>query len=537
MELNRHIIYWKLSYFNNKTDTAAISAANEVHNADNILAAFTNTTLAKCNMASLTEKQIDENHLSKYKFLLISTKDDISHTPSVEDMKIINTLSQPLLGGLDDRYDDLIDQVKAKPVFDSAGKSFDPVKQISTIKRNKDAALRENGTKVFLHAFNQHDEVFAATLIDIAREENALAKLYGYTDAPAEMYDQHLQLSEASVKQLLDEFALHADILQNYQQMQAQEIKHITGIQQVHSWDMAVPLGYAPEPQDMATASKNILRALSPLGDNYVNHFAYLLNPANGEMDITGGPNRVTEYTGVGYPGMPSTLYMQGFSGELSSMKTLIHEGGHAIHRQLMSDNHIVPSYSSGPNFLFESFAIFNSLLLFDELKDQSNTNSAKAYYIKQFTDLLATELFTSAEEGTFEQKIYDGVAAGSVNNQDDIDSLYAGVMNKYDLFFKNEPERHAEWINKRLMYDDPIYNINYLYAMLVSCKLYELVHLDPKNFAIHYNALLRNGFDASADDLLKKFMGFGLGRKDLIDGALHLMQAKIEELKTLYGK
>jgi len=384
VELKRHKIYWQLTYFNNKIDTTANSTKNKIEDAASVLETYLNATLIKCKLAAVTEEQIKKNQLNRYRYLLAQVKKDAIHTPSVGDVKIINTLSQTLLGGLDDRYNDVIDHIKALPVMDSAGKAFDPIREISLIKRNKDPDLRERGTKANLSAYDAHEEVFAATLIDIAREENATAKLYGYTNAPAEMYDARLQLSEADVKQLLNEFSSHAAVLQKYQQIQAQEIKQITGSQQVHSWDLAVPLGFLPEPQDMATAAKNILQALLPLGLEYVNHFSYLLNPANGEMNLTGSAKRVTEYTGLGYPGVPSTLYMRGFTGDISSMKTLIHEGGHVIHRQLMSDNHIVPTYSLGPSFLFESYAIFNSLLLFDELKKQSNTNTARAYYTKQ---------------------------------------------------------------------------------------------------------------------------------------------------------
>jgi oligoendopeptidase F len=537
VELERHSVYWTLKYYQNKKDTAALSNQNILGNCFAELKAYVNKAILQSGLASLTDRQLKALKLSRYKHLLLINKETAAHTPSVQDLKIINKIGDPVVDGLDDRYNLLMDQIKAKSVISSDGKIFDPITELADIKRNKDVKLRMDGAKSFLNAYDEHEEVFAATLIDIARQENAIAKLYGYSNAPARMYDHHLQLGEADVKDMLDELALHADILQNYQRVQIKQIEQSTGLHQTHSWDMSLPLGYVPEPQDFLTAKKNILQALSPLGADYTNHFAFLLDPTHGELDITGGPNRVTEYTSRGYPGIPTTLYMKSFNGDIVSIKTLIHEGGHAVHRQLMSDNYIVPTYSSGPNFLFESFAMFNELLLFDELKNKSSTNSAKAFYTKQFTDKLAFELFTSAEEGSFEQGIYDGVSNGKIHNMYDIDSLYAGIMNKYDLFFKNEPERHGEWINKRLLYDDPIYNVNYLYAILVTCKLYELVHLDPQNFSIRYSALLRNGFDASADDLLKKFMGFSLDRKDLIEGALRLMKQKTSELNELYQK
>jgi oligoendopeptidase F len=537
VELTRHILYERLLYYDNKNDTAARKRMNYDNNVASELRATVNLALTQKELSTLTEAEINQFHLDKFRYLIATIQSNTNHMLPVAGTKIINDLAGTVLDRLDDRYDALMDDINKNLVFDSIGKKFTPGTGIAAIRHNKNAYIRETGAKAYLDAYAQHEEVFAATLIDIANEENALARLYNYPDAPARMYDKRLQVSEDSVKGMLNELNRHADVLKTYQQVQAEQIKHVTGLQQIHSWDMDLPLNYTPRPQTFVSARKSILQALQPLGKDYVSHFADLLDPTQGKLDITGGKSRVTDFTGLGYPGVPITLYMKSFSGETGSIRVLIHEGGHSIHRLLMSENHIVPTNSSGPNFLFESFAILNEFLLLDELTNSSRSSDSKAFYTKTFIDDLADQLFTCAEEGTFEQGIYDGVSAGKIKNQKDIDSLYAGIMNKYDLFFNDETERHAEWINKRLIYDDPIYNVNYLYASLVACKLYELLHKDPENFAIHYNALLRNGFNASADDLLQKFMGFRMDETQMVEGATGLMRKKTTELKLLYNQ
>jgi len=386
-------------------------------------------------------------------------------------------------------------------------------------------------------AYSDHAELLGATLIDITRQKIALAKLRGFSSAPERTYQRRLQLSESSVKQLLTAMTLHSDVLKAYQQIQQKQIKLTAGLNQVHSWDTFLPVGFTTKPMPYAHVVPLILNALSPLGEIYGQYFARLLDPANGELDIAGGPNRVTEFTSVGFPGVPESLYMKSYNGSLREVSRLAHEGGHAVHEQLMSDNLSIPSYRNGPSFLYESYAMFNELLLMDALEKQEKTIEGKAYYTKMFLDKLSLEVFTSAEEGAFEQGVYDGVAKGSINNREDIDSLYAGIMNKYDIYFASEPQRRSEWINKRLVFDDPIYNVNYLYAILVSCKLYTMVHETPKGFGVKYTALLKNGFNAPAEDLLKKFMGFGLDENALLKGTLQMMNDKTVLLKTLYDK
>ena len=61
-------------------------------------------------------------------------------------------------------------------------------------------------------------------------------------------------------------------------------------------------------------------------------------------------------------------LFVGNFGGTYKDMSVIAHEGGHAVHRALMGANKVRPIYAEGPHYLFESFAIFNELLLADYL-------------------------------------------------------------------------------------------------------------------------------------------------------------------------
>ena len=145
-----------------------------------------------------------------------------------------------------------------------------------------------------------------------------------------------------------------------------------------------------------------------------------------------------------------------------------------------------------------------------------------KIFYTKQFLTLLCI-----GRRGAFEQGLYDGVAVGKIKHREDIDSLYTATMKPYDLFFEAEPERKIEWLDKRLVFDDPLYNVNYLYAILVTCQLYQQAHIDPKKFAVNYRNLLENGYPAPANILLKKYMGINYDNRTLLSGTLDLFSAK----------
>lgn len=537
ISVNRHYAYFRLKAYKDNRDTSAKKAKQELEDAEGNLNTRVSLQLQQPLFIALDAGKLSANGLSKYTYLFRKAKEQAAHTLSIRDEEIIGKLNDPMINRLTDRYDHLMDNIKANDIQLADNKMINPVNNRREVLRNPDPVVRAACSKAYYAAYGEHAELLAATLVDIASQKNTTAKLHGFKSAPEATYAHRLQLQEDSVRSMLKEMTIHAAVLKEYQQLQAAQVKLKTGLAEVHSWDLYLPTDFSWKPLPYSQVKDIILTSFKPLGASYQNVFAWLLNPANGALDIAGGAWRVNEYTSVGYPGIPTTLYMRSYRGELAEVLRLSHEGGHAIHAQLMSDQHIVPSYSLGPSYLFEAYAMLNELLVLDELQKQATTVYAKAYFTKQFLDKLSLEVFTSAEEGAFEQGIYDGAATGGINNRADVDSLYSGIVQQYDLFFTAEPERKSEWINKRLLFDDPLYNVNYLYAILISCKLYQQAHDDPTHFAAQYAALLKNGFDAPAQALLKKYMGFDLDNQTLLNSTLGLMERKIKELKGLYDE
>ncbi|WP_162842670.1 M3 family metallopeptidase [Mucilaginibacter pineti] len=517
VSLNRHYAYFQLLAYKNKLDTTARSAKQHISELIDALDTRTNQELRRPRFASLAKK-----NGYPYQYLIRQVMLKAAHELSPADVAVAAQLNDPFLERLTTRYDNLMDAIS-------------PVPGRGAIMQNKDPSVRASGMRKFYSVYDQHAEILAATLIDITAQSNAYAKLRVFKSAPEAVYARRLQLPEDSVRSMLKHMTALNSVLKAYQQVQADQVKLKYGLDTAHSWDMNLPSGYSFKPMTYAEVRKLIDQAFKPLGKAYQRSFAWLLEPANGALDIAAGPNRITENTSVGYPGVPTTLYMKSYQGMLGDILRLSHEGGHAIHAQMMSEHLSVPSYSSGPGFLFEAYAMLNELLVLDALKKQAATTEAKAFYTKALLDKLSLEIFTAAEEGSFEQALYDGTAAGRVRDRKDVDSLYSGIMQQYDLFFTSEPERKSEWINKRLLFDDPLYNINYLYAMLLSCRLYQQAHDDPADFARRYGELLKNGFDASANDLIKKYMDFGLENESLLQSTIMLMQAQTDELKGYY--
>ena len=90
---------------------------------------------------------------------------------------------------------------------------------------------------------------------------------------------------------------------------------------------------------------------------------------------------------------------------------------------------------------------------------------------------------------------------------------------------------------NVRLMYEDPFYDINYIYGALLALKFYEMYTHDPANFVPRYLALMQNGFDAPPEVLFKRFLDIDLHDPRLVSNALSIVEEKVNLLEKSYQK
>jgi oligoendopeptidase F len=61
------------------------------------------------------------------------------------------------------------------------------------------------------------------------------------------------------------------------------------------------------------------------------------------------------------------------------------------------------------------------------------------------------------------------------------------------------------------------------------------MLQRDPEKFRTGYIALLKNGFDASPQQLLKKFLSIDMEDPALLEKSLSLVSSRVEQLRGVY--
>jgi oligoendopeptidase F len=126
---------------------------------------------------------------------------------------------------------------------------------------------------------------------------------------------------------------------------------------------------------------------------------------------------------------------------------------------------------------------------------------------------------------------------AGRIRNSADLDALSLSIWRKYEIWPATEPQFGHIWATKSLMFQDPLYLVNYLYAGLLATKMFDLVEREPAAFQKRYADLLGEGFYAPPEDLLRSFFGRSLSQHELVDDGLNILRRRMDALSATYRK
>ena len=475
----------------------------------------------------------EEPALAEYRFALSDIRRDRSHLLPGAEQTLLDQF-QPQIGAWQyDLYQQIVAGISFGTLQTRSG-SLDVVRQRNLIAADPDGRVREEGFKRRYAGFAGQRDLLAFALIHTVQAQNLLARTHHYADAPARKYDS-LYCRPEETRSLLDSMARHGDVAKRYERIRSQDVER--GYHQLaHEWDMLAPMpGFAPPITSLADARSIYHQAFAGLGSEYQAAFDALLDPSNGRADILpgGAPNRYGSGFSIGFTGTTSILFFGRYDGTFKDLSVIAHEGGHAVHRQLMTASGVSPTYERGPSFVFESFAMFNELLFADFMAEHAGTPELKRYYRERWMSIKGLDAFYGAQDALLEQSIYDGVAAGTVRNADDLDGLTLRIDGQFSQFPASTPELRSRWAMVSLMYEDPLYDVNYVYGGLLALRYYDLYTTRRDWFVPRYIALLKNGFNQPPMELLNQFLGIDLSGPALLNGDLELLSRRLDQLET----
>lgn len=513
-------------------------AADGYHAAGTALGALTiklRTTLRSVGNEGFASLAATEPALRKYAYALDKATRSLPHELPASEQAIVDDMYDEGTNALWNVYQKTRRATVYGKVHTPQG-DLDVNKDATALAANPDRDVRREAWQRKQADGSAQAQTYASILTGVVRINDRSARFQHFSDAAESLYFGR-QFDRTDVHATTAALQAQADVLKDYQRVRAAEVGRRLGITEVHSWDMAVPLpGFRPPVFDYEAMRQTIPKALAPLGKDYVAHFTALLDPATQRTDLTAAlGNRELDNFSIAAPGVPAGLFLESWSPTLKSTSIVAHEGGHAIHSQLMNEHGVSPLYNHGPNWMHEGIAILNEMLLYEYLYRHAPDAATRAYYLQAQLDEMTFEIFTSAQEAQLEEGIYEGVMAGRLRNAADLDALTLDVTSRFGIWPAIDPELAHAWIDKRLMYQDPFYLVNYMYAGLWAAKMFDMAMTDPADFQQRYGALMAEGFDAPPKEVLRRFFGRDLPPDELVGADMALIRRKTADLRQLY--
>ena len=528
----RHEAYLHLRCARNRKD-AACDANNALQSDVSARTAFLDPEILALSEDRLRQLLNEEPALAEYRFALSNIRRAAPHLLPEAEQTLLDRFQPQIIDWQDDLYEQILAGISFGTVQASSG-PLDVVRQRNLIATNADGRVREEGFKRRYAGFASQRDLFAFALLHTVEAQTTLAKAHHYADAPARKYES-LYFKPEETRSLLASVAQHGEVPKRFEKVMSQDFER-SYHQPAHAWDLSAPApGFTPPITSLSDARGLFHEAFAGLGKDYQAAFDALLDPANGRADIMpgGAPNRYTSGFSVGHAGSTSMLFYGRYDGTFKDLSVIAHEGGHAVHRQLMTANGVAPSYAEGPHFLFESFAEFNELVLADFMAEHAATPELQRYYREQWMNIKGLDAFFGARDALLEQVIYDGVTAGKVRNADDLDNLTLKIEGQFSQLPATTPELRADWARMSLMFEDPLYDVNYMYGGLLALKYYQLYSTRREWFVPRYIQLLKNGFNQPPAELLNQFLGIDLSGQALLNDDLELLNHRLDQLEA----
>ena len=198
---------------------------------------------------------------------------------------------------------------------------------------------------------------------------------------------------------------------------------------------------------DIETSKAITLQALAPMGEEYLG----LLKKGFAGQWMDSHPR----------PGKRSGAYMSGgaydvhpyvllnHSDDFSSLSTLAHEWGHAVHSLLSTANQPFEKadYST---FIAESASIANEMLLSDYLVANAKTREEKLDYLAKALESIRTTYFRQVMFAEFQLAMHQEVEQGKPLSGKRLTELYCGIAKRYygeaEGVMKIDPAYCIEW-------------------------------------------------------------------------------------------
>lgn len=390
---------------------------------------------------------------------------------------------------------------------------------------SSDREVRRQAFQGLYSVYDQFQNTFATTLVSHTKMHNYLAKVRHYTSA-RELSLAANQIPEAVYDMLVGQVNDHLALLHRYVALR----KTLLGVDELHMYDMYTPLlGEAPIKFTFEEAKATALKALAPLGEDYLQHVEEAFESRWIDVVENQG-KRSGAYSSGMYDTNPYILL--NWHDSLDQLYTMVHEMGHSMHSWYTRHNqpYVYGDYSI---FLAEIASTTNENLLTEYLLATEKDPKVQAYVLNHYLDGFKGTIFRQTQFAEFELHIHQADQAGTALTAEALNQYY-GELNAryYGKDAARDPEIALEWSRIPHFYYN-FYVYQYATGFAAASALAKRIHSKTPQALEKYLAYLKAGNSQYPIQVMQK-AGVDMTQPEYLTDAFKQFEKRLEMLEKL---
>jgi oligoendopeptidase F len=462
--------------------------------------AFFNPEIIALGSAKITALEADDPELKPHHRDLVLVLRRADHVLGTEAESAI-AASSALRQAPSETHDVFVDAEMPWPTIDVHGK---PTKITRGTYRklltDPDRKTRQAVFEAFTGALENFKNTHAALLQAYVGGAAYEAKLRHYPSSAAFLLAEDA-MPQGSFDALSAAAEQEQPTVDHYLRLRAQAL----GIEQLHSYDYAVPLTANTRQYSLAEGEALILKALVPLGRDYVDQLS--AGFSGKRMHAVAAPGKSPATMTIPLNGQIQPFVMLTYTGNSESVEMMAHEWGHAMHMSMAQAAQ--PADTAEPSvFVGDTPSLLNEMLLNDYMVEHASTREERIAALVEAVETLRGTYYRVLPMMRLEMAERAAADRGEPLTADRITKLSCDQILAFNGADRGvtvqEPGACLTWTISQEPYDD-LYFYKYLNAVSAAAYFADGIEHGDVQLREKFFTLLKAGGSEDPYDLLKR--------------------------------
>jgi oligoendopeptidase F len=407
----------------------------------------------------------------------------------------------------------------------------EPTIDLTGYETYRESQVREDRRAVmeaFFRTFRTYERTLGVTLYAQLKQDTVHSKVRKYPDSITRALDRN-NVPVAVIDTLIGQANASLPTLHRYFRLRARML----GVPQLHYYDIYPPLVKGEYRFPYAEGRAMFVDAMAPLGKDYVTALNRALDAR--WMDLYPRPKKLSgaHVAGAAYDVHPYVL--MNYTDDYSSLTTLAHEWGHAMHSYLASaaQPFVTANYAT---FTAEIASTVNEAFLLQHMLRKAKSAGERLFYLGNALETLRGTFHRQAMFAEFERAVHARVDRGEPMTGEAFSKTYCEILKRYHGTSQGVVEI-ADDICVEWAYIPHFYSPFYVYqyaTSIAAAQLFAKRIADGEPGALgRYLGLLKAGGSDDPYELVRA-AGVDLAKPDPYQALVARMDAIMDEIEAI---